>query len=251
MKKLKIKIFASFMLLIAFLAIAGTISIIEFKKLSQSVHQIIEDNYKSIEASKTMLETLEREDSGILLLLLGESEEGLKIIYTADSLFLTALNVAKNNLTELNEEKYLKQTETNYLLFKTKWKSPIAGTDKQGNISWYKNDIHVHFLNTKQSINELMLLNQSSMYKRATELKEKSKRAIMPGIVAIISALIFSIILNFFITKYFVRPISNLADAVNNFREEHQTLRCQINSDDEIKKLEIAINNLLFRLSKK
>jgi len=89
------------------------------------------------------------------------------------------------------------------------------------------------------------------MLSRASELKEKSKRAIMPGIVAIISALVFLIILNFFITQYFVRPILNLVNAVNNFREGQQKLTSHIVSEDEIKQLEQAINNLLLRLSKK
>ncbi len=246
-KTLKLKIFASFMLLTAMLAVAGTISIIEFRKLSKSVHELIENNYKSIEASKTMLEALEREDSGILLLMLNDLEEGQKIIASADSAFLIALEKAKNNLTEKNEANYIQNIENNYTEYKNKWTRPIADTDKQGNISWYKNDIHQLFLTTKAAINELMTLNQSSMYGNVSELSDKSKRAIMPGIVSIIAALVFSLILNFFITRYFVNPISELADSVNNHKTGEYKLKCNIVSNDEIKKLEQAINNLLQR----
>lgn len=245
---LKLKIFASFMLLIAMLAVAGTISIVEFRWLSNSVHGLIQDNYKSIEASKTMIEALEREDSGILLLMLGEWEEGRKILKSADSLFMSSFETAKNNLTENNEEKYIKKIETAYQTYKSSWERPIVDTDKQGNISWYKDDIHKKFAETKFAVNELMTLNQSSMYNEATELKEKSKRAIMPGIVSIIAALVFSLILNFFITRYFVNPISELADAVANFRVGDNKLRSNITSNDEIKKLEQAISDLLQRI---
>lgn len=247
-KTLKLKIFASFMLLIALLAIAGTISIIEFRWLSNSVHGLIQDNYKSIEASKTMIEALEREDSGVLLLLLGEWEEGRGILKSADSLFLSAFETAKNNLTETNEEEYINNIETAYLTYKSSWERPIVDTDKQGNISWYKDDVHKKFSNTKISVNELMSLNQSTMYSEASKLKEKSKRAIMPGIIAIIAALVFSLLLNFFITRYFVTPISELAEAVNNYREGDKKLRSNITSNDEIKKLEDSISNLLERL---
>lgn len=249
-KTLKLKIFASFMLLIAMLAVAGTISIVEFRWLSNSVHGLIQDNYKSIEASKTMIEALEREDSGILLLMLGEWEHGREILTSADSLFMSAFETAKNNLTESNEEKYIKKIETAYQTYKSSWERPIINTDKQGNISWYKDDIHKKFTNTKLAVNELMSLNQTSMYKEASELKDKSKRAIMPGIVSIIAALVFSLILNFFITRFFVRPITELADAVKNYKISQKRFKTYITSDDEIKKLEEAISDLIDRLIK-
>ncbi|MCF8261147.1 MAG: hypothetical protein K9J12_10260 [Melioribacteraceae bacterium] len=247
-KTLKLKIFASFMLLIAMLAVAGTISIVEFRWLSKSVHGLIQDNYKSIEASKTMIEALEREDSGILLLLLGEWEEGREILNSADSLFLSAFETANNNLTEKNEVDYIKKIESAYQTYKSSWERPIVDTDKQGNISWYKDDIHKKFAETKFVVNELMSLNQSSMYQETSDLKDRSKRAIMPGIVSIIAALVFSLILNFFITRYFVNPISELAEAVNNYRDGDNKLRSNITSDDEIKKLELAISGLLQRI---
>ncbi|MBN1252395.1 MAG: HAMP domain-containing protein [Bacteroidales bacterium] len=249
-KTLKIKIFASFMLLIALLAVAGIISIVEYRSLSKSFNMLIQDNYKSIEASKTMLEALEREDSGILLLMLGDWDAGMKIVNYADSVFLLSLKTAKNNLTETNEEIHIKNIENSYSTYKARWKRPIVDTDKQGNISWYKNDIHQLFLTAKISVNELMDLNQTSMYKEASILQEKSERAIMHGIVAIISALVFSILLNFFITKYFVYPISELANSVNNYRDGENKLRSNIKSNDEIKKLETAINDLLQRIVK-
>lgn len=248
-RTLKIKIFASFMLLTLMLAIAGTISIVSFRWLSNSVHGLIQDNYKSIEASKKMIEALEREDSGVLMLILGEWNEGRKILKSADSLFLSAFETAKNNLTEHNEARYIKQIQMAYAIYKSSWERPVVGTEKQGNVSWYKNDIHKKFSDTKRRVNELMSLNQSSMFEQASKLKEKSKRAIMPGIVSIIAALIFSVVLNFFITRYFVNPISDIAEAVDNCRGGDLKLQSNITSNDEIKKLETAINDLLKRLA--
>ncbi len=250
MKKLKSKIFASFMLLIAFLIVAGAISIYEFQKLSKSVHGLIDDNYKSIEAARTMIESLEREDSGILLLLLGETKKGSDIMISADSAFIQSLKIAGNNLTEANEGVLIQTIEKNYNYFKSLGDTIQTGISGIEKINIYSNTIHPVFLETKKVVNELMSLNQTSMYNRATELREKSKRAIMPGIVAIISALIFTVLLNFFISRYFVNPISEIADAVNKVNNGDLFLKSNITSDDEIKKLENAINNLLVRLTK-
>ncbi len=251
MKKLKSKIFASFMLLVAFLALAGVISIFEFQKLSDSVHGLIDDNYKSIEAARTMNEALEREDSGILLLLLGETEKGNNIINAADITFQNALEIAKNNLTEKNEDLLIDSIYKQYKDFKTKTETVRFGLTENEKISAYTNEIHPVFLEVKKTVSELMSLNQTSMHNGASELREKSKRALMPGIVAIVSALVFTVLLNFFIARYFVNPISEIVDAVNKATEDDRFLNCNITSDDEIKKLENAINSLLGRLSKK
>jgi len=96
-----------------------------------------------------------------------------------------------------------------------------------------------------------MSVNQTSLHNNASDLREKSKRALMPGIVAILSALIFTVLLNFFIARYFVNPITEIVDAVNKAGKDDLYLNCNITSDDEIKKLENAINSLLARLSKK
>jgi HAMP domain-containing protein len=233
------------------LVVAGVISIREFRWLSNSVHGLIQNNYKSIEASKKMLDALEREDSGILLLLLGEWEHGRRILESADSLFASSFDVAKNNLTEENEGDLIMRIENEYSIYKEKWRRPIVGTDKQGDLVWYKSDIHQSFLNTKKSVEELMTLNQEVMYDEATDLREKSKRAIMPGIVSIIAAVVFSLLLNFFITRYFVRPIIQLTDIVKNLKFGQKYLKTNITFNDEIKDLELAISDMLVRFSNK
>ncbi len=249
-KNLKLKILAGFMMLVALLVAAGAVSIIEFLKLGRSVTALIDDNYKTIEASKSMLEALEREDSGILLVLLDEVDTGREIILTADSIFIASYNVAKNNITEVNEDAHILKIDSLYGQYKSKWRQHFNSLQNQGGIEVYHKDIHNSFLNVKSAVNDLMSLNQRSMFAEATMLKEKSHRAIMPGIVAIIGGLVFSLLLSFFISKYFVSPISEIAEAVKNFTTRDKTLRTNIRSNDEIKKLETEINSLIFRLTK-
>lgn len=249
-KKLKLKILAGFMLLVAMLALAGIISIIEFTMLSKSFTSIMDDNYKSIEASKSMLEALEREDSGYLLLLLGQTNEGRQIIIAADSSFRAAYNITKNNITEENEAQFIDTILSTYMAFNLKLMEPIFDTISRSRIDIYKTDVHKSFLNAKHAVNKLMNLNQKSMYNQAGFLRDRSHRAIMPGIVAIIASLVFALLLSFFISRYFVRPIIKLADSIRNYRPGVQIYDFNIKSEDEIKTLEQEIVNLIDRLDK-
>lgn len=239
------------MLLVALLITAGSISIVEFFRLSRSVSSILEDNYKTIEASKKMLEALERMDSGVLLLLMGQAEEGHEIISSASKLYSDALLVAQHNITEPNEGELITSIDSLYIIFANGVAKSIANKNQTGNISWYQNEVYSPFLKVKQSVKELVGLNQNSMYTEANLLKEKAHRAIMPGIVAIVGGIVFSIILSFFISKYYIAPLSELAEAIRTYHPSEKQLRSSIKSDDEIKRIEESVNNLINRLLKR
>ena len=247
-KKFKYKILAGFFLLVILLIVAGAVSIYEFFKLSRSVDALIEDNYKTIEISKQMLEALEREDSGILLLVLGQWEDGRNILRSADNTFLNGLEIARSNITEPNEDELINKVEIRYLQFKAIWEKPIVDTSKEGDIKWYQETIHEKFLETKKAVNDLMTMNQDSMYGEASSLRDKSHRAIMPDIVAIIAALVFSILLNFFISKYYISPLERLTDSIHAYKPGSGSFKATIEADREITRLEQEISQLIERM---
>lgn len=246
--KIRFKILAGFALVIIMLFTAGLMSIYEFSRLSNTVRALIDDNYKTIEATKTMLEALEREDSGVLLLVSGQWKKGREILQMADSLFDSAFTIAKNNITEKDEDKYIEKIEKSYQRYKEKWEMPIVGTEKENSINWYYTDLHPNFLIAKDDVKSLMTLNQDSMYNESTKLKEETRRAIMPGIVAIIAALVFLIIFNFFIKKYFVNPIEILIKSLKNYSSHTKNFDAGIKTNDELKELENEIQNLIYKM---
>ncbi len=247
---LKQKILAGFMLLIALLIAAGAVSTIEFLKLSRSVSALIDDNYKTIEATQTMIDALEREDSGILLVILDEVDSGRDIIHRADSAFMAAFTIAKNNITEEGEDLYVTRIDSLYRIYKNKWRKPLQPLHNQEEILIYQKDVHQSFINVKLAVTELMTLNQRSMFDEASILKDKSHRALMPGIVAIIGGLVFALLLNFFISRYFVSPIHDLIEAVKSFNPRDRSLRIHLNTNDEIKTLGNEINGLIQKLNR-
>ena len=72
-------------------------------------------------------------------------------------------------------------------MYKKLWERPIVDTGKEGDIIWYFEDVHHVFLSVKYAVNELINLNDRMMFETATELKNRSQRSIIPGIVAIVS----------------------------------------------------------------
>ncbi len=245
--KIKLKLFLGFFTLVLMLALAGTYSIIEFTRISSSVNAILQDNYQSIQATKNMLEAIEREDSGILLLLMGDFREGRQTISVSDSSFRQSLDIARNNLTEKNEQQYVSDIESLYTRYRSIIEYPIVNTSRQGNIEWYETEVYPLFQEVKKSIHALMDLNQSSMYREAMMLKEKSKRAIMPGIVAIGAGIVFTLIFNLFINYYLVAPVKRLVHSIRNYKRG-TVFGAEIETNDELKELENSIRDLTAKM---
>jgi len=241
---LRIKILSGFLILSLMLLIAGLWSIYELSTIGSSVQNILDDNYRSIHAAKIMKEALEREDSGILLLLLGKWEEGRKILTSADSLFKAKLKFAFDNITVEGEQDQLKLIESRYDTYKNLWKMPIVDTEKEGNLDWYFQEVHQSFLAVKKSINELINLNDKMMYQTASALKSRSNRAIMPGIIAMLSALLFTFIFTYLVNFYMIGPIIKITDRINKFKEKRAPFDVKIETHDEIYQLAEAIDHL-------
>jgi hypothetical protein len=226
------------------LALAGAFSIYEFKSIGTSVQKLLDDNYRSITAAKDMIEALEREDSGVLLLLSGKWKEGRLTITTADRNFEQAFAIANHNLTIPGEKNYLNEIRNRYEVYRRLWDRPVGDTSYQGNLIWYFEEAHQAFQKAKEAVQNLMTLNDRTMYKTASDLKNRTHRAVMPGIVAILTALVFTFIFTFFINLYIVNPVLSITGSIKKFLQTNEPIKVNIETRDELYDLAASVTDL-------
>lgn len=242
---LKFKILSGFGILAFMLLIAGTWSIIELKHVGETVTEIMDENYKSISAAKSMKEALEREDSAILLLLLGKKVDAVNILNSADSLFENSYQIAKANVTLEGETQIVDSINILYSKFSTGWESLLQEYDiNDSDIDLYMNNLHKSFLSVRNTADKLIDLNDREMYKSSKETESRSRRAVMPGIIAIISAIVFTLLFNYFVNKYMINPIIEITDRINKFTTKRIPFDYHLDSRDEISKLADSVTIL-------
>lgn len=242
--KIRTKILLGFLMLAVMLAVAGAYSIYELTSISTSVQKLLDDNYKSINAAKQMMEALEREDSGILLLLSGKWKEGRTTIFDAHRNFEKAFDIASHNVTIPGEKDLVDKINAQYQTYRSSWDRPIVGTEYESNPNWYFEKAHRDFTEVKTTVEKLMALNDTAMYQTASTLKNRAHRAVMPGIVAILTALVFTVIFNFFVNLYVVNPILSIIKAIKNFLQSGEPIKLRIDTSDELHELGASIVNL-------
>ncbi len=99
MFKLQHKLSLGFGGLLLIILIIGGQSILTLTRLGSSIDVILRENYRSVVACQTMKESLERMDSGLLFVLLGEGRRGADLIRTNEMIFADALQAELNNIT--------------------------------------------------------------------------------------------------------------------------------------------------------
>lgn len=244
---LRTKILSGFLILIVMLFMAGVWSIYELTFMGSSVQRLLDDNYKSINAAKIMIEALEREDSAVLLVISGKREQGRSIADSADKLFQRGFKIARENVTVDGEQACINAIESKYDAYKNLWKKPADSTRNGGNLNWYFQEVHQTFLDVKLFVNKLMELNDQTMYQTASDLKSRAHRAIMPGIVAILSAFVFAVIFTYFVNFYVVTPMVKIEKGVQEFIESGKPFDVKIETNDELYQLTCAIQDLCAR----
>lgn len=242
---IRTKILSAFFIMTIMLVLAGVWTIYEVRSVGSTVEQFLDENYRSITAAKSMIESLEREDSATLLLLLGRWDEGREILEKADALFLDAAATARGNITIPGEEQYVQDVEDKYKAYKAIWSRPIVDTSRQGDIAWYHTTLHPAFAASKEAARRLMSLNDQTMYTTALDLKSRTRRTLIPGIVAIAAALALTMLLNFFVNLYLVTPIIRITKGVRAFMDESKSYDVMIETDDELRSLNFSIRDAL------
>jgi hypothetical protein len=138
----------------------------------------------------------------------------------------------------------LESIKLKYNAYKELWERPIVETVREGNIEWYFQELHTLFLSVKESLNELIDLNDKMMYQTALALKNRSNRAIMPGVVAMLSALGFTFMFTYFVNYYMVSPIIKITERIERFISRKTPFDVKIETKDELYDLTQAIEHL-------
>lgn len=242
---LKFKILFGFTILAFMLLIAGAWSIIELRSVGETVTGILDENYKSISAAKSMKEALEREDSAILLLLLGKKVDAENILTSSDSLFNEAYKTAEANITIDGEAQVVDSIKILYSKFSLGWESLLNDYNiSSSDIDLYMNKLHKLFLSVRSKADKLMDMNDREMYKTSKEIESRSRRAVMPGIIAIISAIVFTLLFNYFVNKYMINPIIEITNRINKFTTKRIPFDYHADTNDEISKLADSVTIL-------
>jgi NtrC-family two-component system sensor histidine kinase KinB len=250
MKTLRAKILLGFGASLFLVAVILILAIILLLRLGRASDAILQENYVSTLAAENMINDIERQDSGVLLVLLNFKEMGFKEFRESEVSFLQWLGRAKDNITIPGEKEVVEAIEKNYTLYLQDISQLQLGSNSNLNqtISIYYDKVLPRFRTIRDTCIKLRNLNHEVMYAASKQARQLAEQAVLfislIGGVTIIGGLSFSLLLAHFIT----RPVTELKNAVLNLAQGDYTVQVPVRGEGELALLAEAFNVMAEKL---
>lgn len=221
-------------------------------RLGRASESILRENYRSIQAVEHMIDAVERQDSAVLLYLLGYQEQGLKEFRENEPAFLQWLGRARDNITITGEKEIIDSIEQSYL----KYLKEVANlhlkgaSDQPGAVNLYHESILPLFRSTRDTCIKLREINHETMYAASNRAGRLSLQAVLSMAVIGSLAVIIGVIFSLFLSRLISRPVTELKEAALQIAEGNYEVQVPARGAAELALLAEQFNQMAEKLRK-
>lgn len=242
---LRQKLFLGFGGLLIILAVIGAQSILHLTRLGGSIDIILRENYKSVIACQQMKEALERVDSGLLFMLLGENQQGRDLILKNEVAFEKALQVEFNTITlpgERDKARALRE-------FYNRYQADLNGVLDSGRPLALRRSVYFTALlplfgKIKDTADQILQMNQQNMSEANDRARRRALMARRQMVILLLVEALVSVIFILVAGRWILRPIQRLTRSADEIRKGNLDLVVESRSHDEIGRLSRTFNDM-------
>jgi len=235
--------------LLLIILIIGIQSISHLNQLGQSIDVILRENYRSVIACQEMKESLERMDSGILFVLLGEKEKGTELLQKNEAAFKKALQVELDNITLPEEGKKAHHLQNLFKQYQgTLHEMQGIETPVHQKRDAYFSRLFTLFVQIKETADEILQMNQKNMSEANNLARRSAASAKRRMYILLFSGMLVAVGFVLFTGRWILRPINRLIRSAEEIKQGNLELVVQSNSRDEIGQLSEAFNEMALAL---
>lgn len=228
----------------------GVVNLVALGKASDA---ILHENYQSILAAENMLNSLERQDSAILITFLGETGMGIAKFRENDASFLQWLARAKGNITIKGEARLIQIIDTHYESYRKLYSKitelrEIETSSTPEALTVYRESVYPLFIQIHDACAKLLNLNEETMYAASFKAEQVADRAIWSTVVVALSSLIIALSFSICISERIVRPLKNFIDASKEISSGNYKVQVVVDTTDELGALAGEFNQMASKL---
>lgn len=218
--------------------------------LGRASDAILSENYKSILAAENMINAIERQDSAILLMLLGQEKEGLRQYRENEAQFLQWLGRAKDNITIEGEGKVIAEIDEGYAAYLVKFSTlrTLYHDSPTDAAAFYHKTVFSLFRSVRGFCERLHTINQETMFEASDRARRLAARALWSMGVVGIAALAIGLGFSLLLSNLLVRPLRQIMDATQKIAEGDYDVVISTKSTDELGRLTHEFNTMVKKL---
>ncbi|GLI36211.1 sensor histidine kinase [Desulforhabdus amnigena] len=252
---LKKKILIGYGVAFALMGLVVAWAVVNLISLGKATDAILRENYRSILAAENMVDTLERQDSAILLIFLGDTRKGISQFQESEAMFLQWLARAKDNITIKGEGELVESIDADYAKYRQRLSelTDLPGTQApplEYPLSAYHQSIYPFFAQIREACVRLRNLNEETMYDASLRAGRVAGQAIWSTLLVSSSGMIIALIFSLWLAERIVRPLRRFMDASRKISSGDYTVQVPVETSDELGRLAGEFNQMAARLER-
>ena len=239
------KLFLSLGSLAAILLLSGVISILEYRRMSDYVGELIAANIKSINLSQKLADITEEYNHKMLSVVV---QNDISIMPDFNlSQFNAQADSLKNSFTSQNALPMVDTVSTSYNEFiRTSMKfDEVFLADSVDTGEWFFGTLQPCYNKFRQDMGILNDNIHEELRRNSADFDAGFYRSIIPGFVSVAAGLVLIMLLFYFIMAFYVNPIYKMSAGVDNYRLSGRRHTYEFDGDDQLANINSGITELI------
>lgn len=242
---LRVKLFRALGSVAALLLLSGVISIIEYRRMSDYVSELISSNIKSINLSQFLSDITQEYDQQMLAVVL-MNDISIMPDFDLDS-FMAQADSLRNSITSQAALPMVDTVEVSFDAFmNTSLKfDEVFLADSVDTGEWFFGTLQPRYNKFRHDMNLLNVAIHEELQANSVNFDEGFYRSIMPGIVSVCAGIVLVLLLAFFIMTDYVRPLYKISDGIDAYRATGRRYNYTFDGDDQLANINTGVSELI------
>ena len=242
---IKKKLFFRLGSLAMILLLSGIISIIEYRRMSDYVSELIAANIKSINLSHKLAD-LTQEYNDQMLAVVVQNDISLMPDFNLDY-FNAQSDSLRSSFTSSRMLPKVDSVVTAFDAFmKTSLKfDEVFLADNVNTGEWFFGSLQPRYLKLRQDLASLNEVIHDELQRNSADFDAGFYRSIIPGVVSVGAGLLLILLLMYFTMVYYVKPIIRMSDGIDSYRLSGRRHVYEFDGDDQMANINSGLTEII------
>lgn len=239
------KLFFSLGALAAILLLSGVISIVEYRRMSDYVSELIASNIKSITLSQRLADITEEYNHQMLAVVVQNDISIMPDFNMTD--FNNQADSLKNSITSEHSLPMVDSVATSFNTFMNASLKfdEVFLADSLDTGEWFFGTLQPCYNKFRHDMGILNDSIHEELLHNSSDFDAGFYRSIIPGVVSVGAGIILIMLLFYFIMSYYVNPIYKIAAGLNNYRLSGRKHNYVFDGDDQLADINSGVTELV------
>jgi hypothetical protein len=245
MPSLSRKVFLSLGSIAAILLLSSVISILEYRRMSSYVSDLIAANIKSINLSQKLADLTEEYNHQMLSVVVQNDISKMpefNLQYYNDQ--ADSLKNSFTSKTALPMVDSVARSFNDFMLTSLKF-DEVFLADNVNTGEWFFGTLQPSYNKFRQDMAVLNEMIHAELTRNSADFDAGFYRSVIPGIVAIGAGLLLVFLLLYFIMSNYVRPIYRISDGIDNYMKSGRRHGYVFDGDDQLANINNGVTELI------